>query len=78
MYLSSGAVMDGLAFSPWQVDGKRRGKQPRHQGGLWGGFAKQLWVGGRRGVAAIIQHERDHFCTCFLFPIMHYCARIFL
>lgn len=29
--------------------------------GLWGGFAKQLWVGGWRGVGAIIQHERGSF-----------------
>lgn len=61
MYLSSGVVMDGLAFSPWQVDGKRHSEQQRHRGGLWGGFAKQLWVGGWRGVAAIIQHERGSF-----------------
>ncbi len=26
MYLSSGAVMDGLVFSPWQVDGNRHSK----------------------------------------------------
>ena len=27
MYLSSGAVMDGLVFSPWQVDGTHHSKQ---------------------------------------------------
>lgn len=51
MYLSSGAVMDGLVFSPWQVDGKRCGERQRHRGGLRGGFAKQLGGGrveGRR------------------------------
>lgn len=68
MYLSSGAVMDGLAFSPWQVDGKRRGKQPRHQGGLWGGFAKQLWVGGRRGLLQLFNMKGIISAPAFSFP----------
>lgn len=60
MYLSSGAVMDGLVFGPWQA-GRQAGV--RADGGtrpLWGGFAGRLQVGRQRGsvVAAIIQHER--------------------
>lgn len=42
MYLSSGAVMDGLVFSPWQVDGTHRSKQQQRFGG--GGFAKEAEV----------------------------------
>lgn len=40
MYLSSGAVMDGLVFSAWQVDANPSQAQPRR-----GGFAKQ--AGGK-------------------------------
>lgn len=35
------------------------------------------WEGG--GVSLqLFNMKGDHFSTCFLFPIMHYCARIFL
>lgn len=45
--------------------------------GLWGGFAKQLWVGGGGVLAQLFSMKGDHFSTCFLVPIMHYCDRIF-
>lgn len=45
--------------------------------GLWGGFAKQLGVGGGGVSVQLFSMKGDHFSTCFLFPIMHYCDRIF-
>lgn len=58
MYLSSGAVMDGLVFSPWQVDGKRGGGTGEDCGEDL--LSNCGWEGGG-GVAAIIQHERGSF-----------------
>lgn len=75
MYLSSGAVMDGLVFSPWQVDGKRSSGTGEDCGEDL--LSNCGWEGG--GVSLqLFNMKGDHFSTCFLFPIMHYCARIFL
>lgn len=55
MYLSSGAVMDGLVFGPWQAGGRMGERGPYREG-----FAWQLRVGQQRGsvFGAIIQRER--------------------
>lgn len=74
MYLSSGAMMDGLVFSPWQVDGKRGGGTGEDCGEDL--LSNCGWEGG--GVSSqLFNMKGDHFSTCFLFPIMHYWARIF-
>lgn len=45
--------------------------------GLWGGFAKQLGVGGGGVPVQLFSMKGDHFSTCILIPIMHYGDGIF-
>ena len=63
MYLSSGCVMDGVAFSLWQVEGALRLRSLVGRICKLGGAGREVGRGegslGRAG--AIIQHERGSF-----------------
>lgn len=46
MYLSSGAVMDGLVFGPWQAGGRMGERGPYREGATAGGTAEGGGEGG--------------------------------
>lgn len=78
MYLSSGSVMDGVAFSLWQEDGALRLQSLVGRICKLGGAGREVERGGGvwAGLVQLFSMKGDHFGTCILIPIMLYGDRI--